>query len=205
MRTRLLCLAVSAWILAFSSHARAVTIDFEGLADSTPVGDVYASLGIHFSNAIALTAGVSLNELEFPPSSGINAVADDTGPIRITFDEPIEAFSAEFAFSETLTISAYADTGFLTLWLTLTTLASGNLGSTIPLSFTVGPSGWVVGAIEIAGNSAGSSFILDDLTFSPASSVPEPNAALLFAAGVTIASRALRRNQNPSAFVSSRS
>lgn len=47
-----------------------ITIDFGGLADGTA-----ASLFIPvlmFSNATAVTAGVSLNEFEFPPHSGTN-------------------------------------------------------------------------------------------------------------------------------------
>jgi hypothetical protein len=47
-------------------YGGSITIDFEGLADGTPVGPFYS--GLAFQNATVLTAGVSLNEFEWVSS-----------------------------------------------------------------------------------------------------------------------------------------
>jgi hypothetical protein len=49
--------------VGISAQADPVTIDFEGLTDSTAVTTQYS--GLIFINATILTAGVSLNEFEF--------------------------------------------------------------------------------------------------------------------------------------------
>src|SRR5579862_8498482 len=100
------------------------TIDFEGFPDSTPVTTQYA--GLVFSNATIISAGTSLNELEFPPTSGINVVFDDGGPMSITFLTPVTAFSAFFTYSEQLTLTAI-DT--LNKPVTATSLFSANFVS----------------------------------------------------------------------------
>jgi hypothetical protein len=58
------------------ANAGLISVDFEGLADSTSLTNQYA--GLLFTNASVVTAGLSLNEIEFPPRSGVN-VAIDTG------------------------------------------------------------------------------------------------------------------------------
>jgi hypothetical protein len=74
--------------LLLPSYVRAIptTIDFESLADSDSVTNQFP--GLTFSHTTVLTAGVSLNELEFPPHSGGNVVLDDGGPITIAFTTP---------------------------------------------------------------------------------------------------------------------
>jgi hypothetical protein len=67
----------------------ALTIDFESLSDSEIVTTQYAGVGVTFSNATALTAGISLNEFDFPPNSGVNVVYDEGGPMTISFDIPV--------------------------------------------------------------------------------------------------------------------
>ena len=47
--------------------AQATVIDFESLTDSNSVTTQFA--GVTFQNALVLTAGLSLNESEFPPQS----------------------------------------------------------------------------------------------------------------------------------------
>lgn len=78
----LLCL----FCLGVTKPAKAIMLDFEDMTDLTSVSESYSSYGVHFQNAISLTAGFSLNEIDFPPSSGLVAIGDDNAPIRITFD-----------------------------------------------------------------------------------------------------------------------
>ncbi len=48
--------------------AATLTFDFEALDDGTTLS---AQLpGVTFANAVVLTAGLSLNEFDFPPASG---------------------------------------------------------------------------------------------------------------------------------------
>src|ERR1022692_3582415 len=85
--------------------AGTVTLDFEGFPDSTPLTTQYP--GLTFQNATILTAGIGLNELEFPPHSGTNVVFDDGGPISILFDGPVLSFSGYFTYAEPLVLAAF--------------------------------------------------------------------------------------------------
>ncbi len=85
--------------------ATTVTLDFEGFPDGTVLTTQYP--GLTFSNAIVLSAGISLNEFEFPPHSGVNVASDNGGPIVITFDSPVLSVSGYFTFLEPLTLTAY--------------------------------------------------------------------------------------------------
>src|SRR5579859_4683074 len=80
-------------------------INFEGLADGTILANQYP--GLAFSNAIILTAGISLNEFEFPPHSGVNVASDNGGPITIEFSTPVVSFGGYFTYLEPLTLDAF--------------------------------------------------------------------------------------------------
>lgn len=152
-----------------------VVIDFEGLPDSTIVTTQYP--GLTFTNAIILTSGISLNEFEFPPHSGVNVVSDNGGPITIDFSSPITSFGGYFTYLEPLTVDGFNAANSL-----VASAASaystndalfGDPGSSpnefIQVSFTGG-----ISSIMITGDPAGESFALDDATFVPtAASVPE--------------------------------
>ena len=83
----------------------AATIDFEGFSDSTFL--TTQLLGTTVTNAIILTAGITLNEAEFPPHSGTNIAADIGGPITITFANPVPIFSAYFTYTQGITVAAF--------------------------------------------------------------------------------------------------
>src|SRR5207249_704339 len=68
--------------------ARAAPIDFENLPDSQLVQDFYQARGLIFENAISLTAGFSLNEIDFPPHSGSIAIGDNAAPLALNFQQP---------------------------------------------------------------------------------------------------------------------
>jgi hypothetical protein len=70
---------VALFCSAASLSAETVTLNFDGFPDSTILTDQYP--GVTFTNAIILTAGISVNEFEFPPHSGVNIVSDNGGPI----------------------------------------------------------------------------------------------------------------------------
>ena len=158
------------------SSAMATVIDFETLPDLTSVDDFYADLGLHFQNTISLTAGYSLNEIDYPPSSGLIAVGDDNAPIVITFDDPVQDLFANFTYGSQLTFSAYDPHG--NLLGTYVNPLTDNLGSSelIALNFTD------VGSLSISGQSP-NSFIMDDLNFT-AAPVPVPATLLLFGSGL---------------------
>src|ERR1019366_8377021 len=82
-----------------------ITIDFEGLPDSTILTNQYP--GVTFSNAVILTAGISLNEFEFPPFSGSNVASDNGGPLSIAFASPATAFGGYFTHTVPLMLRAF--------------------------------------------------------------------------------------------------
>lgn len=171
----LLCLAVIS-----TGSAQAAVISFDDLADSTAVGATYA--GATFTGATVLTAGLSLNEFEFPPLSGSNVVFDDGQPIRVDFASLVTGAGGYFTYLAPVTLSAYGAAGELLGSASssfLTNLAlSGDAGSA-PHEFI----GLAVGGIAyvmITGDPAGSSFTLDNLTYQPApTAVPEPGSTML--------------------------
>lgn len=178
-------------VLTPASHLAAapVLLDFEDLGYSVNVEDSYASFGVHFSNAISLTAVIDLNEYDFSPSSGDMAIGDYLGPLVITFDNPTSDISAYFTYASTLTITAYDVVN--TILGTFTTLTSLNLGSSDYISLD---SFSGVSKLVIQGTRP-DSFIMDDFSFNSAAPVPEPSTLLLFGAGLAGLASAGRRKR----------
>jgi hypothetical protein len=163
-------------VIPVAVRATTVTIDFEGFPDSTIVTNQYP--GLTFTNAIILTAGVSLNEFEVPPHSGVNVVSDDNGPMTIDFASAVTSVSGYFTYTVPLTLSAFDASD--NLLATAKSAFSNNLalsgdpGSSpnelITLSSALG-----ISSVEFLGDPAGSSFVLDDLTYvTSANPVPAP-------------------------------
>lgn len=152
-----------------------LTLDFEGFEDSTPL--TTQIVGLTFSNATVLTAGISLNEFEFPPHSGANVVFDDGGPLTIGFAAPISSFSAYFTYTVPLTITALnqvgAQLGSATSLFSNNLALSGEPGSSPNERLSLAFSGGIT-SLVIAGDQLGGSFVLDDVAYSP---VPEPATA----------------------------
>jgi hypothetical protein len=176
------------------AKAETITIDFEGLNDSTAVSNQYFALGVNFSSATVLTVGIGLNEFEFPPNSGVNVVFDDGGPISLSFITPVLSFGGYFTYLIPITIDAY-DSGSSLIGsissLFFSNLAlSGDPGSSpnefLQIAYTGG-----ISSINIVGDpDFGGSFTMDDVTFN---AVPEPSTILLVSAGIVALAITRRR------------
>jgi hypothetical protein len=165
----------------------AVTLDFEGRPDLELITNQYSSFGVTFGEAIILTAGYSLNEIDFPPYSGIQVLGDDLGPLTASFTNGATYVGGYFTYSEELNLFAYDEADvFLG---SVQSLSNSNFGSNEFISFSsLDP----ISRIVIQGNLDGASFTLDDFTFeplSPPSTVPVPGSALLGLLGMTMVSR----------------
>ena len=186
--------------LLVAGKATAATINFEGLADSTVVTTQYP--GLTFSNTIVLTSGISLNEFEFPPHSGVNVVSDNGGAITILFSSPVTSFSGYFTYLTSFTVTAFngasAQVSQATSAFTSNLALSGDPGSS-PNEFLQVTFAGGISSVTLTGDPAGGSFVMDDASLTTAT--PEPSSILLLAAGLTamriaaLASRFGDRNQ----------
>ncbi len=174
-----LAFAAALFLVAPSAFADLI-INFEGFPDSTPLANQYP--GLSFTNATILTAGISLNELEFPPHSGVDVAFDDGGPMMIQFTTPWQTVGGYFTHIEQLTLGAYDSSNSLvgsTTSVFMNNLAlSGDPGS-YPneyLSLTVPGGIW---GLVITGDPAGGSFTIDDFSATDSSAAQEPTSLLL--------------------------
>ena len=160
-------------IFAIPSTARATTIDFESFSDSDVLTNQIA--GVTFSNATALTAGVSLNEIDFPPHSGDNVVVDDGGAMSITFASPLASFGGYFTYMAPITLEAFSPAhvslGSISSAFSANFASSGNSPNEfLQLVFASG-----LGSVTITGDVGGGSFVLDDAILTPLQGGPEPD------------------------------
>jgi hypothetical protein len=169
-----------------AAHAAPI-VDFEGLIDGESLTSQIP--GFTFTNATVLTAGLTLNEFEFPPASGSNVAADDGGPMRIDFASPIAAFSGRFTYSASLTLAAYDP--FDTPLASVTSAFLENFVSSggIPNEL-LELAAANISYVTITGLAFGGSFTVDDVS---ARAVPEPATALLVALGAAAVVRRRRR------------
>ncbi|MDP2007950.1 MAG: PEP-CTERM sorting domain-containing protein [Rubrivivax sp.] len=161
-----------------SAHAAPVTYDFEQFGDGDSVAAQIA--GLTFINGTVLTAGISLNEFDFPPASGANVVFDDGGVMEIQFSSPVFSVGGAFTYGTALSFNVYDASDFLLG--TVISAASSNLalsgdpGSAVNEVLSFASAGGLISRIVISGDAAGGSFVLDDLTvdLGGSTSVPEP-------------------------------
>ena len=180
-----------------SLYADLLNIDFEGLADGTAITNQFP--GVVFSNATAVSAGASLNEVEFPPHSGTNVAFDLGGPIVLTFSSLALSFDGFFTYAASLTITPFdqSDNPLPVVPSSFSNnfVSSGNPpNEELSASFAGG-----ISRIVITGDQAGSSFTLDDVTinFAPqAANVPEPATLFLLSIGIALASLRVSRSKN---------
>lgn len=178
------CLAPVMLALAMApASAAVVVVDFDALADATPLTNQLA--GLSFSNASVLKAGQSLNEFEFPPRSGDGVVLDDGGAISISFSAPVSSVGAYFTYIAGLSMRAFDSAsnvlGTVTSDFGSNALISGDGGSSPNELLEFISAGRAIARVEITGDTAGGSFVLDDLTVDTGNNntVPEPQTLLL--------------------------
>lgn len=186
-------LALALLLLVPSAAADTVTLTFEGFPDSTSLTNQYAN--VTFTNATIITSGISLNEFELPPYSGTNVVFDDGGTISVSFASPITSFAAYFTYYEPLTLDGFNASN--TEVASATSAYSINVGCDPPPLGCLGdpgsspnellqlssPGGIV--SVSIIGDPLGDSLVMDDLTYSTSTTVPEPASIGLLALCVT--------------------
>ncbi len=173
--SRSILLSTTLFISFFiTTPAQATLVTFEGLSDNVSLSNEVP--GLTFSGATVLTAGVSLNEFDFPPKSGDNVVSALSGLLEITFLDLMDTVSGYFSYTNPLIFSIY-NTGGDLLASTQSTGAS-NLGSSELISLSS------QGIALLRVNSNGP-FTLDDLSYNT-TSIPEPATTLLFAIGAIV-------------------
>jgi uncharacterized repeat protein (TIGR01451 family) len=165
-----------------------ITIDFEGLTDSTILANQYATqYGVTFANTVivksqVLTSKTSLNEFEFPPHSGTNVATDNGGPMTIKFASPVSAVGGYFTYGEggvqsftRLIIQAFDSNnnsiGSVSSAFSNNEALSGDPGSS-PNTFLQVSGAAGISYVVITGDPNGGSFALDDLTITPFAPVP---------------------------------
>ena len=168
-----------------SLRAGTVVLNFEGFSDGTSLTTQYP--GVTFSNATVISAGITLNEFELPPHSGTNVVFDDGGPMTISFANPILSFGGYFTYYKPLALAAFnasqtqVDSALSAFSINVGCdpgpFCLGDPGSS-PNEFlkVTFPSG--ISRVTITGDPVGTSFALDDMTYT--STVPEPSAVPSF-------------------------
>jgi hypothetical protein len=177
--------------------AAPITINFDSLAEFSAVGNQIA--GLTFSGATVLTAGSSVNELDFPPASGSHVVFDDGGPMSIAFSESIYSFGGSFTYVAPVTLTFFDASN--NLLGTLTSQFLANYGSSgnrpnelLQFTSTVG-----IASVLLTGDAFGGSFVLDNLTYDTAARgptpVPEPGTLVLFGSAALVATLQRRRDR----------
>jgi hypothetical protein len=191
-------LAVALCALLGLPLAQATVIDFDSLADGDSVTNQFAD--VTFQNTLVLTAGVSLNEFDFPPKSGLNVVSDDGGLIIISFINPMASVSGFFTYTTGLSFLAFDSIGTqiaaASSAFSSNLLLSGDVGST-PNEFLQVTSSSGITSVSISGDPAGGSFTLDDLTFRQASLNPVSEPATFALLPIGLAAIGLRRRRRP--------
>lgn len=176
-----------------SLGAATVTLTFEGFADRTVLTNQYS--GMTFSNAIILSSGITLNELEFPPHSGTNVASDNGGAITISFSSAVQSVSGYFTYSQALTMQAFdVSNNPIT---TVTSRFSNNeaisgVSGSAPGELMVINSAVNIGKVVITGAAGGTSFTMDDVTVASFTQCDIDNAGAVTVANVqSVISQAL--------------
>ena len=183
----------------------AASLNFDSLNDGDLVTNQFSAQGVTFQNAIALAAGISLNEFEFPPRSNSNVISDSNGPLSIIFSTPQPSIFAYFTYAEMITLNAYDATNTLlgslssAVGCASNALLSGTAGCSPNELLTLSGLG-DISRVVITGNLAGGSFVLDDLDFpvGVTTGIPEPSTVAMLAGGLGVLVLSMRRRSSRS-------
>jgi hypothetical protein len=206
---RMLRSAVLVAALAFMATpvaAAPILIDFEALTE----GDTPGLLsGVTFDSAMVLTAGTSLNEIEFPPSSGTNVVFNLLSELRLDFTDAVSQVGGYFTYTGTLTLSAFDASNNL-LGVASSLYSENYATSGNPANELLQIASTEAIAYVTIGSAAGpGSFVLDDLSFEvaeggggdpdPNNPVPEPATVTLMLLGAAVAAGRQKLRARPQA------
>jgi hypothetical protein len=193
MRTTLRLFILTVFAVALATKAHAETIDLESFINGDLLGNQIP--GVTFANAQILTAGISLNEIDYPPHSGTNVAVDTGGAIRIDFSSPLVAFGAYFTYLVPIALEAF-DAAGNSLGIVSSAFNSNLefLGGT-PNEFIEAAIGGIA-SVVITGDPLGGSFVMDDLVLTRAE-VPEPGTLAMALLGIVAvrSTRTLRRSR----------
>ena len=179
VRSGLLLPAALVLTLAFVRPADAALIDFESLGLDEIVTNQFAGEGVVFGNAVTLVAFISLNEVDFPPSSGTNVISGlGASPLAALLSPGVSHVSFQIT-TATIALVQFFDS--LDVLLGQTTV-DPNLGGHTLVAFD-SPG---IASVSIAGQSSENAFFLtvDDFEFSSRNAAPEPAAVLLLVTGL---------------------
>ena len=194
-------------LLISSNNTQATIINFDSLPEYIQVTNQFSALGVTFSGIsasngvpIVITSGSGLNELDFPPHSGNNAVYDDSGTIIANFNPFSIMVGAFFTYSTPITLIGYDAlnnvVGTVTSLYSENYVSSGNPSNEF-LSINYAPG---ISRLAILGEPLGTSYVMDDFTFKqitnePKPIIPEPSTILLFSFGVAGIAGFIRKRQ----------
>jgi len=173
--TRTFAMVIASCLALICNGAAATPIDFEAFTDLFPLTNEIS--GFDFSGGTVLTAGVSLNEIDYPPSSGTNVLAAFSGSLTVTAVTPFNQFAANFTFDEPLNFSGFDDLG--NLLFSFDSSIAYNLGSYTQIGYSE-PG---IASLVITSQS-GDPFTMDDLSVA---TVPEPSTLGLIPLGALAA------------------
>jgi hypothetical protein len=183
-------LASLAAVIATSSASAAsfVSIDFESLALDEFVTTQYADEHVLFGNAVTLVAGISLNEVDFPPTSGVNVISGlGAGSLGVAFVQPAHFVAFNITTADTA-VARYYDA---TATLLGQSVIDANLGASSRVEFDT--SGQVIAGITIGSLATGHAFFLTLDDFEAA--IPEPTSFVVMALGLVPIAAAVRRRR----------
>lgn len=190
-------LLFAAGLLLAPRASHAVLIDFEAFSD----GDTPSGPGVTFTNATVITAGISLNEIEFPPHSGVNVAFDSGSPMILSFSSPFAKVSGFFTYTTPITLLAFdgangtgSQIGSATSAFSENFVSSGNPPNEMLMIAAPGIRSLTIAA---AADGRGDSFVLDDFTGTSAV-IPEPATLVLLGSGLAgLWGSRLRRSRKP--------
>lgn len=148
-------------------------IDFEIVPDGASPDTTYR--GVTLTGGSVLTAGLSLNEADFPPRSGLRVWADSGGPILARFDQPVGTVAVSVTSIQRVVALLFTP-GRPTPDEMLILDAATDLNAparTVSAQLSMG--GRPIERVLFRGAAAGGSFVLDDLSFTTIQPAPGIN------------------------------